>query len=125
MYSFPDAKHIAIAGDIHDDYEKLVYKCCIQYQMTDTLIIVAGDCGFGFNRPGYYDNVYNKCRERLAKANNWIVFIRGNHDNPAYFDGKQVNYEHWKALPDCSVIKACGHTILCVGGAVMSCPQLR
>lgn len=86
--------------------------------MRDTLIVVAGDCGFGFNKPGYYDDVYNKCQERLAKANNWLVFVRGNHDNPAYFDGKQVNYERWKAVPDYSILKACGHTILCVGGAI-------
>lgn len=117
-YEFPDAKGIVVSGDIHGDYEALVYKCCLQYQMTDTLIIVAGDCGFGFNKPGFYDAVYQKVSSRLAKANNWIVFIRGNHDNPAYFDGQQVNYKRWKAVPDYSVIKACGHTILCIGGAI-------
>lgn len=118
IYDFPDAKGIVVSGDIHGDYEKLVYKCCIQYQMTATLIVVAGDCGFGFNRPGYYEDIYMKLSSRLAKANNWIVFIRGNHDNPAYFDGKQVNYKRWKAIPDYSVLKVCGHTILCVGGAI-------
>ena len=118
IYEFPDAKGIVVSGDIHGDYEKLVYKCCLQCQMTDTLIIVAGDCGFGFNKPGYYDAIYQKVSSRLAKANNWIVFIRGNHDNPAYFDGQQVNYKRWKAVPDYSVIKACGHTILCIGGAI-------
>lgn len=55
---------------------------------------------------------------QLTKQNNWLVFIRGNHDNPAYFDGQVVNHERWKAVPDYSVIKACGHTILCVGGAI-------
>jgi len=118
IYEFSDAKGIVVSGDIHGDFEALVYKCCVQYRLTETLIVVAGDCGFGFQKPGYYDNLYNKCQERLAKANNWIVFVRGNHDNPAYFDGKQVNYERWKAVPDYSVVKACGHTILCVGGAI-------
>ena len=118
IYEFPDAKGIVVSGDIHGDYEKLVYKCCLQCQMTDTLIIVAGDCGFGFNKPGYYDAIYQKVSSRLAKANNWIVFIRGNHDNPAYFDGQQVNYKRWKAVPDYSILKACGHTILCIGGAI-------
>jgi len=86
FYDFPDAKGIAVSGDIHGEFNQLVYKCCIQYRMTDTLIIVAGDCGFGFEQPGYYENVYNRNRERLAKSNNWIVFVRGNHDNPAYFN---------------------------------------
>ena len=118
IYEFTDAKHIAISGDIHGDFTQLVFKACVSKKMTDTLIIVAGDCGFGFNRPDYYEDIYMKLSSRLAKANNWLVFVRGNHDNPAYFDGQQVNYKRWKAVPDYSVIKVCGHTILCVGGAI-------
>jgi len=122
---FPEAKGIVVSGDIHGDFKQLVHKCCILYGMTDTLIIVAGDCGFGFERPGYYENVYKRCSKQLQKANNWVVFIRGNHDNPAYFDGEQVNYKRWKAIPDYTVIKACGHTILCVGGAISVDRTLR
>ena len=114
---FPHAKGIVVSGDIHGDIMPLVFKCCVQYGMTDTLIVVAGDCGFGFERLGYYENVYKRCREKLSKANNWLVFVRGNHDNPAYFDGKCVYNKRWKAVPDYTVIKACGHSILCVGGA--------
>ncbi len=122
---FPETKGIVVSGDIHGDFKQLIHKCCILYGMTDTLIIVAGDCGFGFERPGYYENVYKRCCKRLQKANNWVVFIRGNHDNPAYFDGEQVNYKRWKAIPDYTVIKACGHTILCVGGAISVDRMLR
>jgi hypothetical protein len=46
-----------------------------------------------------------------------IVFIRGNHDNPAYFNLQPIKHRRWMTLPDYSVIKTCGHTILCVGGA--------
>lgn len=118
MYEFPDTTGIAVCGDIHGNYKELVHKCCIQYGMRDTLIIVAGDCGFGFDKFGYYDNTYKQCSKRLTSFNNYVVFIRGNHDNPAYFDGKQANYKRWKALPDYSVLRACDHTILCVGGAI-------
>lgn len=118
IYEFPNAKGIVVAGDIHGDFKALVYKCCIQLNMTDTLIIVAGDCGFGFQRPNYYEDMYKKVSSRLFKANNWLVFVRGNHDNPAYFDGKQVDYKRWKAVPDYSVLRACDHTILCIGGAI-------
>ena len=44
-YTYPEAKSIVISGDIHGDFNELVYKLCIQYQMTDTLLVVAGDCG--------------------------------------------------------------------------------
>ena len=79
-YDFPDAKSVVVSGDIHVDFTQLVYKCCIQYSMTDTVIIVAGDCGFGFEKPGYYENLYKRCRERLSKANNWLLFVRGNQE---------------------------------------------
>ena len=118
IYEFNEAKHIVVSGDIHGNFTQLVFKACVSKRLTDTLIIVAGDCGFGFQKPGYFENQYMRCSTKLAKYNNWIVFVRGNHDNPAYFDGEQVNYEWWKAIPDYSILKACGHTILCVGGAV-------
>lgn len=69
VFEFPNAKSIVVSGDIHGDFTQLVYKCCIQYAMTDTLIIVAGDCGFGFEKPGYYENIYKRCRERLSSLN--------------------------------------------------------
>ena len=117
VFEFPKAKGIVVSGDIHGDFTQLVFKCCDQYSMTDTLIIVAGDCGFGFDRPGYYENIYKKCNKKLSKVNNWLLFIRGNHDNPAYFNLQPIKYRRWMTLPDYSVVKACGHTILCVGGA--------
>ena len=116
-YEFPGAKHIVVSGDIHGDFTELVFRCCMKYRMTDTLIIVAGDCGFGFERPGYYKDVYMKCSKQLSKSNNWIAFVRGNHDNPAYFNQQPIKHRRWMTLPDYSVVKACGHTILCVGGA--------
>ena len=117
VYEFTKAKGIVVCGDIHGDFTQLVFKCCDQYGMTDTLIIVAGDCGFGFERPGYYENIYTKCNKKLSKANNWLLFIRGNHDNPAYFNLQPIKHRRWMTLPDYSIVKACGHTILCVGGA--------
>ena len=40
--SFPKAKTIIVSGDIHGDFNQLVFKLCIQYKLTDTLLIVAG-----------------------------------------------------------------------------------
>lgn len=85
--SFPEAKTIIVSGDIHGDFNQLVFKLCIQYQLTDTLLIVAGDCGFGFEKKEYYEQMVRRNTKRMNQANNWIVFVRGNHDNPAYFDG--------------------------------------
>lgn len=118
IYSYPEAKQVIVSGDIHGDFKTLVYKLCVQYGLENTVLIVAGDCGFGFELPGYYEQVYNSVAGRLRKANNWVVFVRGNHDNPAYFNEERVAYKRWRCVPDYSVIQACGHNILCVGGAV-------
>lgn len=117
-YLFNEAKNIVICGDIHGEFLSVVYKLCIQYQMTDTLLIVAGDCGFGFEKPGYYDLIYKKASSKLSKANNWVVMIRGNHDDPSYYNEKKINHKRFMTIPDYSVISACGHNILCIGGAI-------
>lgn len=124
-YTYPDAKQVLVSGDIHGDFAGQVFKLCIQYNLRDTLLVVAGDCGFGFELPGYYEQIYNSVAKRLRKANNWIVFVRGNHDNPAYFNEERVAYKRWRCVPDYSVIQACGHNILCVGGAVSIDRQRR
>ena len=116
--SFPKAKTIIVSGDIHGDFNQLVLKLCVQYQLTDTLLIVAGDCGFGFEEKEYYEQMVRRNVKRMNQANNWIVFVRGNHDNPAYFDGAKFNHKRFIAVPDYAILQACNHTILCVGGAI-------
>ena len=37
-------------------------------------VVVCGD--------NYYTTLYNWLAGRLSKANNWVVFVRGNHDDP-------------------------------------------
>lgn len=48
--NFPSAKSIVVSGDIHGDFNQLIFKMCVQYQMRDTLLIVAGDCGIGLRK---------------------------------------------------------------------------
>lgn len=46
-FSFPNAKNVVVSGDIHGEFNAVIYKLCVQYQMTDTVLIIAGDCGLG------------------------------------------------------------------------------
>ena len=80
IYEFPECKSIIISGDIHGDFNLLVNKMCMQYKMENTLLIVAGDCGFGFENKSYYENIVKKNAKRMNDNNNWILFVRGNSD---------------------------------------------
>ena len=117
IFEYPEARQIIVSGDIHGDFKGIVFKLCMQYGLKDTLLVVAGDCGFGFEKPGYYETVYNQVAGRLQKANNWVVFVRGNHDDPSYFEDEKIAYKRWRCIPDYSIIQACGHSVLCIGGA--------
>ena len=123
--SFPEAKSIVASGDIHGDFIQLVFKLCVQYQMKDTILIVAGDCGFGSEKKESYENMVKQNVKRMNEANNWIVFIRGNHDNPAYFDGYTFKYKRFIAIPDYTILQARSHTVLCVGGGISIDRQYR
>ena len=125
LYEFPECNSIVVSGDIHGDFNVLVNKMCVQYGMRDTLLIVAGDCGFGFQKKGYYEDLIKRNSKRMNDANNWILFVRGNHDNPAYFDGIVFHHSRFMAIPDYSIVKAKGHVILCVGGAISLDRQQR
>lgn len=68
----PAAKHIVVSGDIHGEFNTLVYKLCVQYKMRDTLLIVAGDCGFGFEKPEYYRSIFHKLIDDGHPVSNWF-----------------------------------------------------
>jgi hypothetical protein len=76
VVTYKDAKSLVICGDIHGEFVPLVYEMCVRYGMRDTLVIVAGDCGFGFEKPGAYDQVFRRIEKRLTQNNCWMAFLR-------------------------------------------------
>lgn len=88
------------------------------FPYSNSIFIFAGDCGIGFNKPKYYTDLFEKFNKVLNYNNSFIIFVRGNHDDPSYFDGETINLSNIKAVPDYSVISAKDHNILCVGGAI-------
>ena len=84
----------------------------------DSIICVCGDCGFGFNKSKYYSDILEKVNELFSMTNTHVIFVRGNHDDPSYFDGETINMSNIKAIPDYSVIISKHLSTLCVGGAI-------
>ena len=90
----------------------------LSHDFSNSLYLITGDCGFGFNSQKYYEDFLSKRNKIFSYNNVYVVFVRGNHDDPEYFDGNRVDYSNIKAVPDYSIVEACGKKILCVGGAI-------
>lgn len=104
-------------GDIHGEFAELVAKI-EQRQIQDATVIVAGDCGFGFHKQDYYNTLYqSKMHQSLSKANVLLLMVRGNHDDPSYFEENKIDYPFMKGVADYTVIQSPYGNILCVGGA--------
>lgn len=108
---------LCFVGDIHGDLSG-IQGLMKRTEFMDTAYIFCGDCGFGFNKPTYYTQVLNKVRKTAEQFNNECYFLRGNHDDPSYYDGKTINKDGFYAIPDYTVICTPSHNILCIGGAV-------
>lgn len=105
---------INVIGDIHGNYDTLAYML-EKHAITNTIIIVAGDCGLGFTSVEGTKNDLNYLDDVCKANNDFIIMLRGNHDNPMFFNTGCCNTEHIIAVPDYTVLN---DEILLVGGAI-------
>lgn len=83
-----------------------------------SVFIVVGDCGIGFNKTQYYIDLFKKMNETLEKNDSFLYFLRGNHDDPSYFNEDKLGFSNIKCISDYTVILFKKHNVLCVGGGV-------
>ena len=101
------------------DMSKSFHKNYVPFSpYSNSIIFVAGDCGFGFNKEKYYTDLLEKYNKIMSYNNITIIFVRGNHDDPQYFDGEKINLSNIKAVPDYAIVETKDKNILCVGGAI-------
>jgi DNA repair exonuclease SbcCD nuclease subunit len=102
-------------GDIHGEYKKLVWTICIEKKIKDASIIILGDFGVGFTKD--LDILYKKSEQKLEKNNITLYAIRGNHDDPKYFEDLSKDYPRLKFLQDHKIYNICDRSIYTIGGA--------
>ena len=93
-------------------------------ELADTLVIVAGDCGIGFDDPGYYRRTYQRIAKTLKKLNSDLLLVRDNHNDLEYFQQESIAFPRTKTVPDYSVVCFRSRNILCIGGAHIHRPPL-
>lgn len=113
MYS---KRQLWVCGDIHGELTGLV-RNAVNRGISCADILVVGDFGVGFGRPKSMDVAYGKVRAPLEKKDICIYTIRGNHDDPAFFDGMH-DFERLLFLPDHRMVELCGKRIYPIGGAI-------
>lgn len=111
-------RQLWICGDIHGELFGLV-RNALNRGISCADILVVGDFGAGFGRPNSMNVAYGKVLPTLEKNDICIYSIRGNHDDPAFFDGLH-DYGRLHFLPDHRSIELCSKKIYPVGGAVSS-----
>lgn len=108
-------KNIVYIGDLHGNFDFIRWWLKAHHIKNCTLIQV-GDFGIGF-KPNTEDYVLQSLNEELSKRESILLIIRGNHDNPSWFDGNH-DYEFIKFLPDYTTMEIDGLNHLFIGGAL-------
>ena len=111
-------KPLIFLGDIHGNFNHLKWYIKA-HKLSDCVIYQVGDFGIGFTSEFNDMNVLGDLNKFLTEFNIQFYTIRGNHDNPKFFDGHLENYfTNLHLLADYTVIDIEGVKILGVGGAV-------
>jgi predicted phosphodiesterase len=103
-----------ILGDIHGNFNNLIR--LIDKIGNTSPIIQVGDFGIT-NNHGNMKEILNRLNNKLGEVGNKMYVIRGNHDNPIYWNGDWL-LDNIELLPDYSVREIEGKTVLFVGGAL-------
>ena len=107
---------ILFLGDIHGNFEYTKGNIK-RTRISDCAIFQVGDFGIGFSKPESEKEKLLLMNKFMKEKNIIMYVLRGNHDDPSYFNGEHI-YSNLKLMPDYSVVEYDGYKILMIGGAI-------
>lgn len=112
-------KPILFLGDNHGEWNTL-FALIDSKSIADCYIISVGDLGIGFKYKKEYEYSQSEKLSDFFKEKNINFFgIRGNHDNPVFFKGKdRICLENFELIADYSVFEYKSKLIQFIGGAI-------
>lgn len=111
-----EKRDVFCTGDIHGNFG--VLSNFIRTRLSNCSIICCGDIGVGFEKCAHYDNVFGRISEQMDKIDVDLYMLRGNHDDPTYFNPDGRDYGRVHLVPDYSLLDIDGvGSVLMIGGA--------
>lgn len=107
---------LSFLGDIHGNWN-VITDHFESFKITNSNLIQVGDFGVGYQKKDKEAELLSELSKFLIERNSFLYVIRGNHDDPAYFDNG-TTYENIIFLKDYTILQNANHNVLCIGGAV-------
>lgn len=108
---------IYVIADIHGNFGVLMVNIK-KYDLKNCIILICGDVGLGFYSREYYNETFETINNECIFRNIHLLMIRGNHDDPLYFNEKLIKFSNVETLNDYTILQVDNKNILCVGGAI-------
>jgi DNA repair exonuclease SbcCD nuclease subunit len=107
-------KPIIVVGDVHGYYNTVV-SFIKNNNISNFILLFAGDTGCGFSSKNSLQVQLQKLDKICVKNNINVLMLRGNHDDPSYFNTDEpFEFGNIKCIPDYTLIN---NEVLCIGGA--------
>ena len=110
----PKTEKVFLLGDTHGNLYSF-FDQIANHEYDNSVVIHVGDVGMGF--PDGHCAKLDEWNKHLEPYNILMYCIRGNHDDPDYFDGTYTR-SHIRLIDDYSVIEYRGQKMQVLGGAI-------
>ena len=117
MTSLDKNKPVFYVGDHHGDWKQLEW-FINRLEIKNCYLISVGDSGIGFKPKKEQLSDINSLNKKFKKLDIVFMSIRGNHDDPSYYNGAdRIKLSNFETIEDYTVMEHNGKVIQFIGGA--------